>query len=221
MFRRSVLNSWLLALSLTTLALPARAHKVQVAGDVGGTLHIEPNDVARAGEPTEVWFALTRQGGQAIPLTDCDCQLSIFAQPYGEGATPLAEPPLTPVTAEGYENIPGAEVVFPAVGASTLVLTGSSPAEEFQPFELPFEVTVATAARSAAAPGTVAQPAGEAETTPESTEVLGVESTALPPAAAPLWQPSVIAASIALLAGLVWSLRHRRRDDDVDPPSKP
>ncbi|MBD2260987.1 hypothetical protein [Pseudanabaena sp. FACHB-2040] len=220
MFRQSVLNSWLLALSLTSLALPVSAHKVQVSGDVGGTLHIEPNDVARAGEPTEVWFALTRQGGQVIPLADCDCQLSVFAQPYGEGATPLAQPPLAPVTAESYENIPGAEVVFPDVGAYTLVLTGSSrAAEEFQPFELPFEVTVA--ARSAAAPAASAPTAGETEAAPASTEVLGVESGALPPAAAPLWQPSVIAATIVLLAGLVWSLRHRRKDDDIDPRSKP
>jgi hypothetical protein len=219
MFRQSVLNRGLVALGLVSVALPVAAHQVKVSGDVGATLHIEPNDVARAGEPTEIWFALTRQGGQVIPLADCDCQLSIFANPYSDETPALAQPPLVPVTAEGYENIPGSEVVFPQVGAYTLVLSGSPrEAEAFQPFELPFEVTVAATARSAPAPA--ADPAAaEAPANPGSTEVLGVESEALPPAAAPLWQPSVIAASIVLVAGLVWSLRHRRKDDS-DPPTK-
>lgn len=209
MFRRNVLRGWLLGLSLASLVLPVSAHQVKVANDVGGTLHLEPNDTARAGEPTDVWFALTRQGGQTIALAECDCQLAVYAQPYQTGAIPLARPTLTPITAEGYQNIPGAAVVFPQVGAYTLVITGSPlAAADFQPFELPFEVTVAAAATPAAVPTEAAEPA--------PTEVLGVESRALPPVAAPLWQPPVIAASIALLAGLVWSLRHRLKDDDSD-----
>jgi hypothetical protein len=65
------------------------AHKVQVAEDVGATLHLEPNDTPRAGETTLTWFALTQRGGQVIPLEDCDCQLAIYAMPQGQNAPVL------------------------------------------------------------------------------------------------------------------------------------
>ncbi|HEY9738692.1 MAG TPA: hypothetical protein V6D06_20505 [Trichocoleus sp.] len=219
-FRQSVFKASLLGLGLVgSLALPVGAHQVKVAGDIGGTLHIEPNDTARAGEPTNLWFAIARSGGSPIALSECRCRLALYSQPYQEGDEPLAKPALVPVTAEGYTNTPGTQVVFPAVGAYTLVLEGS-PQETggFEPFTLPFEVTVA----AAATPPTAAQqsPTG-ADPSAQSTEVLGVESETLPPAAAPFWQPSVIAASLALIAGLLWSLRHRHRDDDSEPPLKP
>ncbi|MEH1870464.1 hypothetical protein [Nostoc sp.] len=123
---------------------PAFAHKVEVAGDVGGTLHIEPNDNPRAGESSQAWFALTRRGGRVIPLSQCNCQLAVYAEPYAEGEPPLLEPQLQPVAAERYQGIPGAEVVFPKPGIYQLQLNGKpASGARFKPFKFKFEVTVA------------------------------------------------------------------------------
>ncbi|MGB3615845.1 MAG: hypothetical protein WBA10_18760, partial [Elainellaceae cyanobacterium] len=58
---------------------PALAHQVTVSESVGGTIHIEPNDVPRAGRSNLAWFALTRRGGQTIPLSACRCSVSVYA----------------------------------------------------------------------------------------------------------------------------------------------
>ncbi|NEQ96355.1 MAG: hypothetical protein F6K30_06465, partial [Cyanothece sp. SIO2G6] len=100
------------------------AHQVEIAGDVGGTLHIEPNDTPRAGEEALTWFALTKRGGQTIPLSSCDCSLAVYAQPYREGDEAIATPSLRAVSAEGYNGIPAADILFPTPGAYELVLTG-------------------------------------------------------------------------------------------------
>ncbi|NJR58081.1 MAG: hypothetical protein HC769_03995 [Cyanobacteria bacterium CRU_2_1] len=129
---------------LILLVAPAIAHQVEIAGEVGGTVHIEPNDTPQAGEPSLTWFALTRQGGELIPLAACDCQLAVYAQPHSNDTPPVQEPPLRAVSAEGYDGIPGADITFPQVGAYELVLRGQPiPPEEFQPFDLRFSITVA------------------------------------------------------------------------------
>lgn len=132
-----------LALSaLIDLSQPAQAHQVQTSGIVGATLHLEPNDTPRAQEDTLLWLALTQRGGRVIPLEDCDCILRVY-----QGNTMLAQPYLQPITAEGYQNIPSATFMFPAVGTYTLVLEGRPVNEaEFDPFELAYTVTVAAAA---------------------------------------------------------------------------
>ncbi|MCC5641698.1 hypothetical protein LC607_01720 [Nostoc sp. CHAB 5824] len=132
-----------LVISITNI-YPAFAHKVEVAGDVGGTLHIEPNDNPRAGEPSQAWFALTRRGGKAIPLSECNCQLAVYAEPYAAGEPPLLEPQLEPVAAERYQGIPGADITFPKPGIYELQLNGKPVSgARFKPFEFKFEVTVA------------------------------------------------------------------------------
>ncbi|PHJ65553.1 hypothetical protein VF14_20035 [Nostoc linckia z18] len=132
-----------LAISITNLS-PAAAHKVEVSGDVGGTLHIEPNDNPRAGEPSQAWFALTRRGGKVIPLAQCNCQLAVYAEPYAAGEPALLEPTLKPVAVERYQGIPGAEIVFPKPGLYQLELNGKpASGARFKPFEFKFEVTVA------------------------------------------------------------------------------
>ncbi|MEM9088647.1 MAG: hypothetical protein AAGC93_07870 [Cyanobacteria bacterium P01_F01_bin.53] len=132
--------------------LPASAHQVELEGDVGATLHIEPNDTPRAGEEVLAWFALVRKGGQTIPLADCNCQLAIYeqsaydqaAKQEDEGASPTLAPPLSAVAAEDYQGIPGATFTFPDVGAYTLVMSGSpQQAGSFNDFEFDFDVTVA------------------------------------------------------------------------------
>ena len=122
---------------------PANAHQVQVANDIGGTLHIEPNDRPRAGETVLMWFALTRRGGMPLQLEECDCIVQVFAQPVMEDASPVESPPLEAVVAENYTGIPGATVTFPDIGAYTVVISGSPmTGNDFQPFELSFDVTV-------------------------------------------------------------------------------
>lgn len=130
--------------TISTSLLPVFAHKVEIAEDVGGTLHIQPNDNPRVGEAVFAWFALTRKGGQVIPLKQCNCQLAIYTEPHSGKSPALLKPPLKPVSAERYQGIPGAEIKFPKPGAYQLRLSGK-PAlgAKFKPFQLNFNVTVA------------------------------------------------------------------------------
>ncbi|BCL35060.1 hypothetical protein [Nostoc sp. MS1] len=135
------------AISITGV-YPASAHKVETATDVGATLHIEPNDNPRAGESTQAWFALTRKGGQAIPLQQCNCQLAVYAQPHTPDEPALLEPSLKPVNAEIYQGIPGADITFPKPGIYQLQLSGKpTTGANFKAFKFAFEVTVAAGTR--------------------------------------------------------------------------
>jgi hypothetical protein len=126
------------------LASPAIAHEVQISGNLGGTLHIEPNDAPRASQPSQAWFVLTRRGGQTIPLSNCNCHLAVYAEPYTSGEAPVQEPALTAVSAEGRQGIPGATITFPEAGAYIIVLSGRPVTTGlFTPFELRFSITVA------------------------------------------------------------------------------
>lgn len=187
----------------------AIAHQVKTSADIGGTVHIEPNDTPKAGEPAVAWFALTQRGGAPVPLSDCQCQLAVYSGAQ-EGA--IATPSLVPLSIEGYDNIPSATVTFPAVGQYELVITGR-PATEgaFQPFELRFPVTVATVAPAAAQ----SAPSDE----PSPSEATALAGTADPPNSSPF--PGVAIALVpALLVAVGWGLFSLRRakpsakDDD-------
>jgi hypothetical protein len=143
-YQLRIMNYELRVTNYELLFLPiASAHTVKIADDVGGTIHIEPNDNPRAGEPAQTWFALTRKGGQVLPLKECNCQLAIYAEPHTPGEPALLEPPLNPVQAERYQGIPGAEITFPKPGIYELQLSGKPATEaNFRPFELKFQVTV-------------------------------------------------------------------------------
>ncbi|MEO1519232.1 MAG: hypothetical protein AAFU78_00465 [Cyanobacteria bacterium J06633_2] len=126
------------------VAQPVLAHQTETSEDIGVTLHIEPNDIPRAGEPSLTWFALTRRGGAIVPLASCDCVLTVQTVPDGQI---VDEPPLEAVSAEGYDGIPGALITFPQIGAYELVLEGRpTTPDDFIPFEFQFDVTVATGA---------------------------------------------------------------------------
>jgi hypothetical protein len=143
--RNKIIFSLLFVLVTATFTNIVKAHTVKVSNDIGATIHIEPNDRARAGEVALTWFALTEKGGKIVPLRDCNCRLTIYAQPHTPGEPALLEPPLKPMNVERYEGIPGAEITFPKPGVYELQLTGKSrTGENWQPFELKFEVIVAT-----------------------------------------------------------------------------
>ncbi len=160
------------------------AHQVELSGEVGATLHIEPADNPRAGEPSVTWFALVTQGGRPVPLAACDCTLAVYTLPRQSDDAPVSEPVLSPLSAEGYEAIPSAEITFPAVGEYELLLTGSATGDPaFEPFELSFDVLVARGAQSDPSVETTAEPSAESElpaATSEATESVVEPSTGEP-----------------------------------------
>jgi hypothetical protein len=163
---------------------------VEVAKDVAATFHIEPNHNPKAGEPSQAWFALTRQGGTLIPLEDCNCTLKVFAEPRKSSVPPVLQPALKSTNVENYRGIPGAAIVFPKSGVYTLQLSGTPKgAATFAPFELNYSVTVlaGTPSSTPAAPDAAAVPSPQATTPPAPSAT---------PSATP-WP------SIALISGLV------------------
>jgi len=119
------------------------AHEVEVSGDVAATFHLEPNHNPRAGQPARVWFALTRRGGQIIPLEQCNCKLAVYLKNRKNGDKPLMQPPLTAIFAEKYQGIPGANIVFPKAEIYELKLSGTAKTKgNFKPFQLSYTVTV-------------------------------------------------------------------------------
>ncbi|NJN61268.1 MAG: hypothetical protein HC795_06830 [Coleofasciculaceae cyanobacterium RL_1_1] len=141
------------AIAAATGVSPASfAHNVETDGDVGATFHLEPDHNPKSGEPATIWFALTREGGEAIPLSDCDCTLSIV-NTQDESQT-IDVPTLTAIDVETYTDIPSAEVVFPEAGLYAVKLSGipsAIAAEPFEAFELSYEVTAQPGAAGDAA----------------------------------------------------------------------
>ncbi|MEH1797463.1 MULTISPECIES: hypothetical protein [unclassified Nostoc] len=133
---------WLLLISVL-IATPVNAHTEKVSQDVGGMLHIEPQDNPQAGKTAHAWIILTHRGGRLIPLTQCNCQLAVYPQPHAKTDTPLLKPSLHSVSTKQYKSIPGADIVFPKVGAYDLELSGTpKPGANFKPFLLSYPVTV-------------------------------------------------------------------------------
>ncbi len=206
---------WLAAVLLT--ALPAYAHEVEISNDVGATLHIEPDDKPKAGNPTEIWFALTAKGGQVIPLSECNCNLKVYSDPSKAGATPLLEPPLKQKAVEQYQNIPSAEVIFPKIGAYRLELSGSpKPNAKFSPFNLSYKVVVASKAESSTEPITkpesqpTAEVKSESKPTPQKNSVATIETETEEQAPANnIWW--MVPSGLVLVAGVVgaaiWLIR--------------
>lgn len=86
MHHRINLNNSLLTLYLVLQITPiAVAHNIKTSGNVAATFHIEPNHNPKAGEPAKLWFALTRQGGKLIPLTECNCKLEVNLKSHTKG----------------------------------------------------------------------------------------------------------------------------------------
>jgi hypothetical protein len=133
----------LITYSTTVAWVPTLAHEVEVSGNVAATFHLEPDHNPKAGETAQIWFALTRKGGAIIPLSACECQLSIYAEPRKPTDQPLITPELNPISAEKYQGIPGTNVVFPQAGRYQLEFVGSpKTTDDFQPFQFTYSVTV-------------------------------------------------------------------------------
>lgn len=121
------------------------AHNIQVAGDIAGTWHIEPNHQPKAGESARAWVALTRKGGKTLLLSEANCQMVVYSQPRQQSDTPVLQPTVQTINAEKYQGIPGADIVFPKTGLYQLELSCTPKTEgDFKAFQLKYDVTVAT-----------------------------------------------------------------------------
>ncbi|MDJ0647816.1 MAG: hypothetical protein QNJ60_03845 [Xenococcaceae cyanobacterium MO_188.B19] len=119
------------------------SHNIKTDGNVGVTFHIEPEHSPIAKEPSQTWFVLTRRGGTIIPLSECDCELNIYYQSSNSQSQLVQTPPLKPLSPEQYQNIPGADIIFPDAGIYDLELVGKPlNNSNFQPFSVTYSVTV-------------------------------------------------------------------------------
>lgn len=167
------------------LAQPAFAHNVQTSGNVASLFHLEPNHNPRAGEPAKVWFALTKQGGEEIPLDQCNCQITVY-----ENQKVIAQPPLNPLKAEKYQGLPSAAVLFPRAGLYKVEIKGSPKQENgFDAFQFAYDVTV--------------QP-GKAIAAVDPTAPLSPVETNLDLPGMLIWTPIV-----AIVAGVFWLMKRR------------
>ncbi|BAU65430.1 hypothetical protein STA3757_28150 [Stanieria sp. NIES-3757] len=118
------------------------AHNIKADGTLGVTFHIEPNHSPSAGENAIAWFALTRQGGASIPLSQCDCNLAVYRQ--SSPTQPILNPTLQSLDPEAqYQDVPGATIIFPEAGTYQLEISGKPKAEgDFEPFKLTYTVNV-------------------------------------------------------------------------------
>lgn len=145
---------------VSVLVHPGLTHNVEVVGDVAGTWHIEPDHSPKAGEPAQVWIALTRQGGAILPLEQADCRLSLYNAPRTPEDQPILQPMLEAIAAEQYQGIPGATVTFPKTGLYQFSLDCSpKTAGDFQPFQMTYDVTVASGSSVAPVAPDAASPA--------------------------------------------------------------
>lgn len=143
MFRSYPEKSLSVLLLSAFIAVPVAAHTIQVSGEVAATFHIEPGHNPKAGERASAWFALTRRGGQTIPLSQCNCQLSVYPKPRTSSTQPVMRPPLRAISAARHRGIPGSDIVFPRAGTYDLVLTGTAKnGANFRPFTLTYTVNV-------------------------------------------------------------------------------
>lgn len=114
------------------------AHEDLSIGNVDVTTHLEPDDSPYAGEPSFTWFHLTRTDGEAIALSDCTCELTV----YDSQNQVIARPPLSETDVDGHERPITTHITFPNPGSYELVFTGQPVAGKFEPFEIIVPVTV-------------------------------------------------------------------------------
>lgn len=201
-----------IGLSFLVMALPALAHNVELAGDIAGTWHVEPDHSPRAGEPAQVWVALTREGGTLLPLEQANCQLSVYNAPRQPDDRPILQPDLAPLSVEQYQGIPSATLTFPATGLYELALDCRPKTDgDFSPFEMTYEVTVATG-QSIASPVPAVPPEPVPETSPNVSSEPSPQASASPePAANPLLVGIGGIAVILTIGGVLAATRFLRK----------
>ncbi len=141
-FNKQIITSGLIAFAVIagTSNSVGFAHEVKVSSEVGGTIHIEPNDRPIVGQRTRIWVALTRRGGSVIPYANCDCRMEVRSL---SDQNIQFQPSRSSTILERYLGLPILEVTFPQIGRYELKLMGSAKnGENFSPFELIFTTNV-------------------------------------------------------------------------------
>jgi hypothetical protein len=130
-----------IAAPLASLSSPILiAHEVRTSQEVGGTIHIDPDDRPVAGKKSRIWIALTRRGGEVIPYGKCNCRMEVRSLTDRSIKFKVSD---SLAIIERYLGLPSLEVTFPQVGRYELKLSGSPrEGEDFPPFELTFTTNV-------------------------------------------------------------------------------
>jgi hypothetical protein len=116
------------------------AHEVRTSQEVGGTIHIEPNDRPIAGKKTRIWIALTKRGGEIIPYEKCNCQMEVRSLSDRNLKFTVSN---SLAIIDRFLGLPSLEVTFPQIGRYELKLNGSPRDNaDFAPFELTFTTNV-------------------------------------------------------------------------------
>jgi len=116
------------------------AHEVRTSQDVGGTIHIEPNDRPVVGKKTRIWIALTKRGGEVIPYAKCNCQMEVRSLTDRNLKFTVSN---SSAIIDRFLGLPSLEVTFPQIGRYELNLKGSPKDDgDFAPFELTFTTNV-------------------------------------------------------------------------------
>ncbi len=116
------------------------SHEVRTSQDIGGTIHIEPNDRPIAGQKTRIWIALTKRGGEVIPYAKCNCQMEVRSLTDRNLKFTVSN---SSIIIDRFLGLSSLEVTFPQIGRYELNLKGS-PKDDggFAPFELTFTTNV-------------------------------------------------------------------------------
>jgi hypothetical protein len=123
---------------------PTLAHPINVAtaGSLAAMIHLDPKAAPSAGQPSQIWFMLTRRNDEQVSPADCRCRVSIF---NSQGQTVIKDLPLSTLAIAGQETDHQAmqtTITFPKPGAYQVVLTGQASTNRPSPFEFAFPVTV-------------------------------------------------------------------------------
>ncbi|WP_416673290.1 hypothetical protein [Egbenema bharatensis] len=126
--------------ALHSSSLIAHQQHQAVPSDSSGIsvmIHLDPDDTPHAGHASETWFMLMQSDGSVISPSDCDCGARVYDT---QGEMVFHHLPLSSTWVNGYEAI-GTSITFPTPGAYTVVLSGESVNNSFEPFEIEFPVT--------------------------------------------------------------------------------
>lgn len=116
------------------------AHEVKTSQEVGGTIHIDPNDRPVVGQKTRIWIALTKRGGEIIPYEKCNCRMEVQSLTDRSIKFMIAD---SMSIIDRFLGLPSLAVTFPQVGRYELKLIGTPRNNAgFDPFVLVFNTNV-------------------------------------------------------------------------------
>lgn len=141
-FQFVLLASALFSIAHQAITQQSSAHQANSSETVNATIHLDPDDRPRAGQPSLTWFLLTQPNGDIISPSTCLCEVTVYNATDEAIAhdLPLSSIELEGHQAKGHQAI-STMITFPAPGDYTVVLSGQSKDGSFDMFILEFPVT--------------------------------------------------------------------------------